>query len=202
MEQKSNKMTPDESLGVITEMINNLKEDYKNDSYNFILWGWTITLASITHYIMLLLLHRYEMYSNMGLLSMLNWILFVGAGMAIQYIHIAKQKPSIRSPYNRFIKALWLAAGLNMVVIIALCFKFEIYPPVLILPIIGMATLIMGILIRFKPLIAGGCLFFAAALIAAFWFYEYSLIVNAIAIVLGYLVPGYMLKNSKSESHV
>jgi len=195
-------MTPDESLALISEMINNLKEDYKNNAYYFILWGWTITLASISHFILLLLLHRFDLYSMMGLSSMLIWVLFVGVAILIQYIHLAKHKPRNSSLYNRVIKALWLAAGINMAVIITICIKFEIYPPVLILPVVGMATLIMGLMMHFKPLIAGGFLFFTAALIAAFWLYEYSLIVNAVAIILGYLIPGYMLRKAKSESHV
>ena len=205
MKQKTNEMTPNESLIVITEMINNLKEDYKDDAYSFILWGWTITLACITHFIIIQIHCRYEIFSRMGLISMVLWVAFVTAGFIIHYMHKmreAKHKPRNRSLYERFIKALWLAAGLNMVVIIFLCFKFEIYPPVLIMPIIGMATMIMGLMIRFKPIIAGGFIFFAATIIAAFWLYEYSLIVDAVAIILGYLVPGYLLKNTQSVSHV
>lgn len=195
-------MTPDESLAVITEMINNIKEDYRNNAYYFILWGWTITLACISHYFILLLLHRFEKYSLMGLSSMIIWILFVGITYLIQYIHLSRHKPRNRSLYTRFFKALWLAAGINMAIIVAICLKFEIYPPVLILPIIGMATLTVGLMIRYKPIIAGGFIFFAASIIGAFWLYEYSLLVNAVAIVLGYLVPGYMLKNTKSANHV
>lgn len=202
MEQKTNQMTPNESLGVITEMINNLREDYRNNAYYFILWGWITTLASVTHYFVLLFLRRNEMYSIMGISSLVLWITFCGAAFIIQHIHQTKHEQKNSSLYERFIKALWLAAGLNIAALTAICFKLEIYPPVLILPIIGMATLIIGIIIRFKPLIAGGFIFIASAIIIAFWLYEYNLIVTAVAIILGYLVPGYMLKKSKSENHV
>lgn len=205
MKQKTNNMTPDESLAVISEMINNLKEDYKENAYYFILWGWVISLSCILHFIAMVILHRNEMFSIMGFYSLTHWIVFIAAGMIISTIHgrrEAKQKPKNRSLYERFINALWLSVGIAMFVVSASCIKFEVYPTVFLMPIIGIATLITGIIIRFKPIIAGGLLFFIAAIISTFWLYEFSLIVNAIAIILGYLIPGYMLKNSNSESHV
>lgn len=202
MKQESKKMTPDESLAIISEMINNLKEDYRANAYPFIFWGWIISLACISHFILILLLKHYELYSIIGLFSFLIWILFIGLGFVIHYIHLAKHKPRTRSLYNRFMKALWQAASLTMFVLAASCIKFEIYPPVFLLPTIGMATLISGLMVRFKPLIVGGLLFFAAAIITTFWLYEFSLLVNAIAIILGYLIPGYMLKNTKTANHV
>lgn len=202
MKQKTNNMTPDESLAVISEMINNLKEDFKYNGFYFILWGWTISLACITHFIIIQILCRHEMFSRIGFFSIVNWVTFPLAGYIIHYAYLVKRKPRNRSLYTRFFKVLWQVAGLTLIIIAIICVKFEIYPPVFMLPIIGMATLITGLIIRYKPIIAGGIVFFIAAVISTFWLYESCLIVNAVAIILGYLVPGYMLKNTKSASHV
>lgn len=205
MNQKTNNMTPHESLAIISEMINNLKEDYRENAYYFILWGWLISLACILHFSAILVLHHFEMFSFVGYYSLANWIVFVSAGIIISNVHRrheAKQKPRNRGLYVRFINALWLSVSIAMFVISASCIKFEVYPTVFLMPVIGIATMITGIIIRFKPLIAGGILFFLAAIISTFWLYEFSLLVNAVAIILGYLVPGYMLKNTKSVNHV
>ena len=65
----------------------------------------------------------------------------------------------------------------------------------------GFATFMSGILIRFRPLVFGGIvLWVGAALCLAVAVREHSL-VEAGAIALGYLVPGYMLNQKTRKNH-
>ncbi|MOA52277.1 hypothetical protein D3C78_1755500 [compost metagenome] len=63
--------------------------------------------------------------------------------------------------------------------------------------IAGIGTLVSGWIMKFKPLIIGGFLFFAASFATLFIYDEYKALVHGIAIVMGYLIPGYLLKQSK-----
>ncbi|WP_315818243.1 hypothetical protein [Paraflavitalea speifideaquila] len=54
---------------------------------------------------------------------------------------------------------------------------------------------IHGSAIRFKPLIVGAWVNWAAAL-AIFWVkdFKYDMMISALAVLVGYLIPGYMLR--------
>jgi hypothetical protein len=73
----------------------------------------------------------------------------------------------------------------------------DVYPTPFILPVMGLATFVSGIMIRFNALIFGGVLFVLASVVSVFVPDIYQLIVFAVSIVFGYLVPGYLLKLSK-----
>jgi hypothetical protein len=60
-----------------------------------------------------------------------------------------------------------------------------------------MATFISGTVIRFKPLIAGGILFGAVSVASIFVPPLSQLLLVAISLVLGFLIPGYLLKTAK-----
>jgi hypothetical protein len=58
----------------------------------------------------------------------------------------------------------------------------------------ALPTFVTGIIVRFKPLIFGGIIFWVLGVINFLLPFEYQNPVSVVAFVLGYLVPGYMLK--------
>jgi len=71
-------------------------------------------------------------------------------------------------------------------------------PPFLFTLIIaGVGTLASGMAMRFKPMIIGGSLFFAAAILGVYVPDIYKPLLVGIAIITGYLIPGYLLKASQ-----
>ena len=202
MKNEKHSFSPEESLSLISEMINNVKSDFQHNAFYFLLWGWTIALACIVHFAIIMILIRLELFDKISLFSFLNWGVFVGAGAIIQYSYMAKNHAKAKSLYNRFFRIMWQMAGLTMIVAALICLKFNMYPTPIILTITAMATLTAGIIIRFTPLILGGILFFIAALISTYLFYDYSLLICAFAIILGYIIPGYMLRNLETKQNV
>jgi hypothetical protein len=63
-----------------------------------------------------------------------------------------------------------------------------------ILLLAGYPTFISGIVIKFRPLIIGGISFWIMALIAHFAGPSIAPLVVPVAVLAGYLIPGYMLK--------
>ena len=202
MKNENKNLSAEESLSLISEMINSVKGEFRQNAFYFLLWGWTIALSCLVHYTLIMIFIRLEMCDKINLFSFINWAVFVSIGMVIQYSHALKKPVQTKSHYNRFLRIIWQVSGLTMVLSVFIALKFSFYPIPLILLITGLATLTSGIIIRFKPLILGGILFFIAAMVATYLLYEQSLLVCALAIALGYLVPGYILRNSKSNSDV
>jgi hypothetical protein len=202
MEETSKNFTPMESLEIIGRFIMNYKKNFKESSFYFLLWGWVVLLASLSHFLILTALLNAKDYGMIGTFSMVNWISFTVAGMVIQIFHFRKTagREITRSHIDQFIRSLWQATAIAIVLIIFLCIKTQnYYPSPFILTVIGLSTLVTGITIKFRPLVFGGIIFFVLAVAGSFIYNEYQLLINALAITLGYLVPGYMLRASKTE---
>jgi hypothetical protein len=77
--------------------------------------------------------------------------------------------------------------------------NFQLNP--LILLLVSIPTFVSGIILKFKPLIVGGILFWFFGLINFFVPLEYQNLIGALAMICGYLIPGYLLKG-ESKKHV
>ena len=69
----------------------------------------------------------------------------------------------------------------------------EVTPYILLLA--GFPTFLSGFIIRFKPLIFGGICFWIVALLVNFAGPDLAPLGTPVAMLLGYLIPGYMLKH-------
>jgi hypothetical protein len=200
MENTKTTFTPEESLLLISQTIAGYKSTQQKNNYYFLLWGWIISIASITHFALLRILLRNELYENIPLYSWTLWAIFVFTGMIIQYIHIyrVKKQTRVRSHLERYMSILWQVSGAAMITAGIISYLLQIDPGPLVLTIAGLSTLVTGLQIRFRPLIIGGILLMLSAVAASLIKNEYQLLLNAGAIICGYMIPGYMLNSSKS----
>lgn len=83
-----------------------------------------------------------------------------------------------------------------------LSLKLDAYPTPFILGVTAMATAVSGMMIRFRPLVAGAVIFLAAAVVSSFLKGTDQLLVFAVAMGLGYLIPGYLIRTIKNGDHV
>jgi hypothetical protein len=199
-------LTPDESFDIINKAISNYKMNYKENSQVFLLWGWILTLASISSFIILKILSSWEAHELMvgkwelkGLIFLGNWIVFCSIGFIIMYFMVRKMKKNkkVYSHIDKFIDNLWWVIAPSFFIAIFICIKYEIAPPPLMLLIGGIATTTTGLAIKFKPLIFGGMSFFIFSIASTFVTNEYLALVVSAAIICGYLIPGYFLKAAK-----
>lgn len=51
-------------------------------------------------------------------------------------------------------------------------------------------------MMKFKPFLFGGIAFLAASVVCVFVADEYKVLVHGIAVTVGYIIPGHMLKNT------
>jgi hypothetical protein len=186
-------LNPSESLKLISDVIIKTKEQYRQNSFYFLLWGWLIASASFCFFVLQYYLHfRY---------FFLPFPVLVSTGIAITLLRYFRQKALQPSETygNFFISRLWLVLGISFIVVVFISLSLHLLPFLFMLIIAGIGTLVSGLSMRFKPLITGGVLFFAAALAGIFVPDSFKVLLFACAIIAGYLLPGYLLQIAKNR---
>lgn len=185
MEDKE--LSPQESLDLINSMIGKARERYTNNSFYFLLWGWLVILGSVLHY----------WFAKEAIIEdpQMAWAI-MPVGAVISIIHGIKQdkKATVTHYTDKLYGWLWMSIGVSMVIIIVngQYLNFQIIP--LILMVAGIGTFVSGSMMKVGILRFGAiCLWVGS--FAAFQFQELDqLPINALAIAIGYLLPGYVMK--------
>ncbi len=204
MENNEKTLTPEESLLLIKKMIFNSRKNIREGRFYFLLWGWVLILASILDYFLIRYLLWKEVYQGMYIKSLICWGIMIFIGVTIQFIYKARQdkKEVVRTHLDRHFTILWSAAGVAMGLTVLFCFKYDIYPTPFILAITGMVTFVSGMLVKYNPLIFGSIVFVSGSVIALFLGGLPQLLLFAGTVVLGYLVPGYLIRTVNENNHV
>lgn len=185
-----NKLTPNESLEIITNAIQQAKRNIeKGGSFQILWWGWIIAIANFGHY---------------GLIKLdysapyIVWILII-PGVIVSAIHGYRMKK--RAHVVTFVDSLygqiWLAAFIVIMCSVIFMSKLNFYHEPVILGIAGMGMYITGILLKFRPVVIGAIVLWIGSLVAFNVSVTDQYLVGGISIVIGYLIPGYMLKNAE-----
>ena len=191
--EQTRELNPTESLHIISDAINKTRENIRGQSFYYLLWGWIVTIASFSHYVLA---------SNTNFkMEYLPWLILIPIGWitSIAYsIKREKTKP-YQTYFELFLKYLWIVLGISFILVVFISAKLKINPTALVLLLAGIGTFISGLTLKFKPLIIGGLLLFIFSIISLFVDKSYILLIHTIAIIVGYLIPAYLLKNHSSD---
>ncbi len=192
-------LTPEESLKIIDKAISNFKVNYRDSSQVFLLFGWILALASLSNFIVLKVLQAMEAYDLSGPLTFGIWGAFALIGFIALFFIVrrVKRNKKVYSYIDGYVNNLWWVTLIAFFVGVFICIMLGINPPPIMLLIAGIATATTGFLIKFRPLIIGGMVFFISSIVTVFVMNEYSALVVCAAIICGYIIPGYMLKSAK-----
>lgn len=184
-------LNPKESLELIAETIAKTKENFKYQSFYYLIWGWLVAGASLSQYV-LINFTEFEM-------NYLPWPILMSLGAIITIIYsIRLGRVSQTETYlGNFIKNLWIVLGISFIFMLFISIKLEFWPAPGVLLLAGIGTMVSGLTMKFKPLIFGGIIFAVFTIVTLYFRGPEQLILNAIAIIFGYLIPGYLLKYSK-----
>ncbi|HZY35417.1 MAG TPA: hypothetical protein VFE53_02145 [Mucilaginibacter sp.] len=190
MDTSENELTPSDSLKLITEVISKTRDNIKTQSFCFLLWGWLIAAASILFYV----LHEFTAFK----LFFLPFPLLVIPGIIITVIYYQRSSHFSETYLTGFLKQLWLVLAISFIAVVLISL-LQKYPPFTYTLVIGgIGTLVSGLVMRFRPLIVGGALFLLIAVGSVFVGDGVKPLLQGIAVIAGYLIPGYLLKYSKS----
>ena len=181
----------EESLAIIQRMIRQTRGNMRSGGFYFILWGWIAVLGNLGHY----LIAMYTDYPHpyiIWLISIPGWLI------SMWYGRRQEMRTHVVNFTDRLIMWTWIAFAISIILII-FSGKLAAFIPALILILAGMATFITGCITRFKPVIFGGSAMWPFAALALYVSPLNSLLVSALAIAVGYLIPGYLLKIKKES---
>jgi hypothetical protein len=187
-----NPLLPKESLDLIADAISKTTDNFKENSFYFLVWGWLIAIASFSFF----LLHNFTSFQY----YFLPFPVLVTAGIIATLSRYLKTKSVSRTEtyFGYFFSRLWLVLGLSFIFIVFITVSQKSLPFSYTLIIAGIGTLVSGLAMNFKPLTIGGMLFFVAAIASVYTADNYKPLLSGVAIVSGYLIPGYLLKSSNA----
>lgn len=180
-----NKLTAEESLDIITNMINEAKSKVQRNGFYFLLWGWVVALANLGMYILYQIDYPYPFI--VWSITIPAWIISMVRGFR------EGKTPGAKSHLDLISTWLWLSFGITIFILIAFgrTINFNLNP--VILTVSAIPTFLSGMLIRFRPLVFGGVAFWAFGIVSFLLPKETQPLIGAIAVICGYLVPGYMI---------
>jgi len=181
----------EESLSIISQAIENTKENMRVHSWSFIYWGSLVVLTSVLHFVLI----------KMGFpnKSWLVWptIMILGYIPAILHYRKTERKQGFETQIDNFLKYLWMALGISFFITFGICVFHQVSPTPFMLILCAVGTFSSGAVLKYKPLIFGGIAFFLFAGLSLFVSGADNLLVNAAGIFAGFIIPGILLKNKK-----
>ena len=182
-----------ESLELISKMIATAKGNISQGAFHMLLWGWVVVILSTTHFILL----KFSLFAHPEMV----WLLTIPTFFISFFVGYKKgSQAKVRTHLDRVYAWIWIAFSVTFVLIFFLVMgRWDIINPV-ILAIAGYATFLSGQVLKFKPMVYGAIGFWLWAIIAYFAGPLYGILVMAMAISTGYLIPGYLLKKKANES--
>jgi hypothetical protein len=192
MENEEKFMTGEESLKIITEMINKTKVNIRQSSFHLLFWGWLILGCSLSEYI----LYRFTEFSNPWYV----WYFVIpGVFVSIIYGFVNGKKEQVHTYAEMIYVWIWVGFFIASVVLFIIHSSDMGSVGKYILMLAGFPTFVSGFVLKFKPLILGGLAFWVFSLAANFGGPDIVPLCMPLGITTGYLIPGYLLR--KKFSH-
>jgi hypothetical protein len=224
MKEAEKPMTEQESLALITTMINRAKDVNHNTGLTSIMWGLVIFVCS--------LVRLTEIHYNFRLPFDI-YLLTIVAVVPTIYFSIKEKKESRVTGYkDSFIDYTWLAFGISIFLlsfVLSALFNdlnsvkdivekangknlihmaYE-YMASFMLMLYGLPTFVTGASMKFRPMLWGGIICWISCIAALYTPVKIDLLLTAVSALFAWFIPGIILekdyRNAKKElgaSHV
>jgi hypothetical protein len=180
-------LTGEQSLELITSMINQAKNGYYDTGISALLWGSVIIVCSLAT------------YANHFLQwTALNYVWFLTTAAVVPQVII-----SIREAKNRGYKSyqsdliggVWLSYAIAIFLFSYLAYALNItHDAPIYLTLFGIPTFATGYGRRFMPMIIGGLACWGLAILAVYIPYPNALFLMAGGALLAWFIPGLILR--------
>jgi hypothetical protein len=182
-------LSPQESLRLITSMIENTKHSISDNSHFFLLWGWATLVGCLLQYYLFAIAKYPHHY--------LAWLVTpVALLLHVIFIFKYRKNERVKTFIGEANSYVWMIIG---VAYIALAFVFTkigwqyCFPFYILL--YGIGTYISGGLLKFTPMKLGGATCLILVVVAPHLEYPTQILLAAFAILISYIIPGHLLRN-------
>jgi hypothetical protein len=190
------KFSPEDSLMLIRTMIDKTKDSVADKSFYFLLWGWLVFTACIMQFVLKVFI-QFPMH-------WIGWnLLFLGVIVSF-YRAVKEGKKRVVTTYiDESLGYTWISIFITQMVFV---FVFAYrgnweYSYTFFILLYAIGCFITGKIISFPPLVRGALGCWVLAIISTFTPFDYNILLCALAILISYIIPGYLLRmNFKKQS--
>lgn len=213
-------LTEQESLALITEMLQTAKGHFHTDGTSAILWGGVVALAGVVSFLEKLL--KFDIGFDI-------WLIVLAAIIPQIFIYIREARTRKAVTHQEtFLNVIWMVYAFSM---FALIFYINVVPATtmkilkaeglelfsrqqgastyepfqlfvfsqssLFLILYAIPTLAMGFALKFKPMMIGGSLCYLFFIVSCFTSSTYDFLLNGLAGIFCWLIPGIILRKRR-----
>lgn len=196
--EKEKTLSSVESIELIKSMIAESRENYESNGGSiFLVWGYTSLIVSALIYILTVMNDFQWAHWLWWLIPLIGW--------PSMFFLNRKEKRHVTTFVDRFISITWIIVG-SVAGLLPIVLSVS-YLGDLIIPfeglILGMGTVITGLVIKFKPIIFGGITAIIISMVMLMMM-KYFIISFMILFILSMIIPGHLIiyqesKKSKSK---
>ncbi|MCL1821676.1 MAG: hypothetical protein FWG22_02515 [Prolixibacteraceae bacterium] len=196
----------EQSLTLINEMILRAQNNVnKGKAYSFIILGYVLAASAMAIYV---LLHTLSNPNQ----SFWVWLVMLPALVVMNFVERRVNGAKlVKTHIEKIGEMVWAGFGISCFVFIAVVFTiafrldtnavFLLCTPV-ILTFVGMGQFITACVFRNKMWYSVAAVYWIGALACTFLNGDMHMIVFAVCMLLGYVVPGHILLHKAKKSHV
>lgn len=179
-------------LALIADMINIARKEFSDDSFIYLLWGWTVCLAALAEYALIQMGKSYHA---------IVWLLMPVAAIAqVVFLFTRQKKERVKTHMDKILGFVWTAVGVGIALVLFSqnALRTNTFPALILL--YGIGTFISGGIMKLKPMMIGAICCWIIAAVAFQVKFEYQLLLLSLSVLLSYIIPGHMLKNRFSKN--
>jgi hypothetical protein len=186
-----NRLSENESLLIIQQMIETAKQEQKSDGIKGIFWGWLLLLVSLVSFAnsKMQWFSQYFFWNVFGGLT-LSFFLF----MIIRNFFFNRM-PRVKTYTGDLLERLNIGFFVSLLFLI-IAMNVSVTPITgftLLINLYGFWILIYGAVLNFRPSIIGAFITWGIGLVALFAHtFETVMLLNATAVLCGYVIPGHI----------
>jgi hypothetical protein len=202
-------LSPEQSLKVISEMINKARNAFYDSGISSIMWGAIIAFCSLEKLA--------EIQFNYRLPFDIYWLTIVAILPQVIISVREKRQRKVTSYDDVYMEYIWLGFGISIALMIVLInvissswspvseeyikltgqdpsFRFYEFITPLFLILYGLPTFITGAACKFYPMLWGGILCWVCCIITLFTNIKIDLLLTAVSAIGAWLIPGLILE--------
>ena len=176
-----------QSIELITQMINKTKCDYKETGVACLLWGSLVMLCSLITF--------GNFYWKINVLDYV-WFLTLFALIPQVIIAVQERKNKKYTSYNDdAMGGVWISFGIALFLVSVYSNKYELpNTGALFLIMYGIPTFATGFIRKFKPMVFGGITCWLFAIVCFYIQFPYIMLFTALAAIIAWFIPGLILR--------
>ena len=186
MEQEK-EFSGQESLALITKMINKARRDYLDTGLSALLWGSVITFCSLVTFA--------NHYLDWPALEYVWWLTVAAIIPQIVIVIREGKDRKYRAYEDDLIGGIWISFGIAIFLLAYIVSVYHVAEPApLFLVLYGIPTFATGYARRFRPMLIGGVACWVLAIVSHYTPYPYTMLSLTVAAQLAWFIPGLIIR--------